>query len=91
MYRENAEKLLNFIDRSPSAFHVIANMKAELEEAGFKELKEKDRWHLEKGGKYFVTRNLSSIIAFMKRILNPLTSWQVTVTHQASKSRKILK
>ena len=88
MYRENAEKLLNFIDKSPTAFHVIKNMKAELEEAGFTELKEKDRWQIEKGGKYFVTRNLSSVIAF--RIPEEdFVSFNIMASHSDSPSFKI--
>ena len=57
MYQENAEKLLDFINRSPSVFHVIDNMKKELTAAGFCELKERDAWKLEAGGAYYVTRN----------------------------------
>jgi aspartyl aminopeptidase len=56
--------LLNFIKESPSPFHAIDNIKKELKESGFTELLEKDRWKITPGGKYFVTRNLSSLIAF---------------------------
>ena len=88
MYRENAEKLLKFIDKSPSAFHVINNMKAELMEAGFTELKEKDKWELCKGGKYFVTRNLSSVIAF-KIPKKDFKSFNIMASHSDSPSFKI--
>ncbi|SFK92180.1 aspartyl aminopeptidase [Lachnospiraceae bacterium KH1T2] len=56
--------LLDFIDRSPNAFYACVNMKAELLNAGFSELHEGEKWNLEKGGSYFVTRNDSAIIAF---------------------------
>ena len=39
-------------------------MKAMLKEAGYEELRECENWKLEKGGKYFTTRNGSSLIAF---------------------------
>ncbi len=56
--------LLTFIEQSPSCFHVIDNLKSELEKEGFCELKERDAWSLQVGGKYYVTRNDSSMIAF---------------------------
>ena len=88
MQRKNAENLLKFIDRSPSAFHVIYNMKEELLKAGFTELKENDKWEICKGGKYFVTRNLSSLIAF-KIPENNFKSFNIMASHSDSPSFKI--
>lgn len=56
--------LLQFIQDSPSVFHVIDNMKNRLKEAGFLERREQDCWELRPGGAYYVTRNDSSLIAF---------------------------
>ena len=64
MYEEKAEQLLRFIEKSPSCFHVVANMRQELLENGYEELLESRPWELREGGKYFVTRNGSSLIAF---------------------------
>ncbi|QBE96235.1 putative M18 family aminopeptidase 2 [Blautia producta] len=64
MYRETAEQLLAFIEKSPSCFHAIKNMKDILLAEGFAELREEDKWEIVNGGKYFVTRNDSSIVAF---------------------------
>ena len=64
MYRETAEELLAFIRKSPTCFHAVAAMKEILEAEGYGELREEDRWNLEKGGKYYVTRNDSALIAF---------------------------
>lgn len=64
MYRETAEELLAFIQKSPTCFHAVAAMKEILEAEGYGELREEDRWNLEKGGKYYVTRNDSALIAF---------------------------
>lgn len=60
-----AEKLIDFIYDSPSAFHAVKSVKIKLNESGFEELNEGDRWEIKKGGKYFVTRNNSAIIAFV--------------------------
>ncbi|MBP3279375.1 MAG: M18 family aminopeptidase [Butyrivibrio sp.] len=62
--KENiTRKMLDFIDASPTAFHVVDNIKKELLKKKFTELKETDVWSL-KPGNYFVTRNGSAIISF---------------------------
>jgi aspartyl aminopeptidase len=58
------EGLLGFLDASPTPFHATQNMSAMFLNAGFINLNEKDKWELEAGKKYFVTRNDSSVIAF---------------------------
>ena len=58
------EGLLGFLDASPTPFHATQNMSMMFLNAGFKQLKESEKWELEEGGKYFVTRNDSSVIAF---------------------------
>ena len=88
MFREKAEQLLRFIENSPSCFHVIRNMKEELLEAGFVELNEAQQWKLEEHGKYFVTRNGSSIIAF-KVPGKDFTGFNIMASHSDSPSFKI--
>ena len=56
--------LMDFIDRAPTAFHAVAAIRAELEAAGYACLSERERWQLEPGGRYYLTRNGSSVIAF---------------------------
>lgn len=62
--RAQAQDLLDFIDASPSPWHAVATCKTRLQAAGFQRLEEFDRWQLEPGGRYYVTRGGSSIIAF---------------------------
>jgi aspartyl aminopeptidase len=57
--------LLDFIDASPTPFHATQSMASALLQAGYLELLESEVWALEAGKKYFVTRNFSSIIAFV--------------------------
>ncbi len=59
-----AKEMLDFIEKSPSCFHAVANVKRILEEQGFTELEESQDWTVEAGRGYYVTRNDSSIIAF---------------------------
>jgi len=62
--RRRAEALLRFVDAAPSPWHG-ANVVAEwLEEEGFQELGETEAWQLEPGGRYYVLRDDSSLIAF---------------------------
>ncbi len=56
--------LLQFLQQSPTPFHAVANMAAQLEAAGFERLDSSDSWTLEKNSRYYVTRNDSAIIAF---------------------------
>ena len=56
--------LLDFIEKSPTAFHATANICSELEASGRKRLTEGEAWELAPGRGYFVTRNQSSVIAF---------------------------
>lgn len=60
-----AQELVDFLYDSPTAFHAVKNAKELLNEAGFQELKECDKWELEKGGKYYVAKNSSALTAFI--------------------------
>lgn len=62
--RAQAQDLLDFIDASPSPWHAVDTCKQRLLAAGFVRLEEFDRWQLAAGGRYFVIRGGSSIIAF---------------------------
>lgn len=59
-----AEELIDFIYKSPTAFHAVDNIKESLKVDGFVELKEEEKWNLKKGGKYYTTKNDSALIAF---------------------------
>lgn len=61
---KNTLKLIDFIRKCPDAYHAVRTVSGILRENGFAEIFEKDEWHLQRGGKYFVTRNSSSIAAF---------------------------
>ena len=61
---EQVQGFLNFIDNATSTFHAVDTMVKQLEEKGFSRLYEHEEWKLVPGGKYYVTRNRSSVIAF---------------------------
>lgn len=56
--------LVDRLDSSPTPYHAVAQVKSILLDHGFKELYEVDQWQVEIGGRYFVIRRDSSIIAF---------------------------
>lgn len=56
--------LFSFIEKCPSTFHVIETMRLRLEKEGYTQLLESRPWALEKGGRYYVVRGGSSLIAF---------------------------
>lgn len=59
-----AERLIAFIEKSPTSFHAVDTVCRELDAAGFTPLQESAPWRLSYGGRYYVTRNRSSLIAF---------------------------
>ena len=61
---KHVNELLDFIEKSPTAFHAVENICAELDRSGRTRLSEGEKWELEPGRGYFVTRNMSSVIAF---------------------------
>lgn len=62
--REFNEEMINFIDASPTPFHAVEWIAKTLECRGFIRLAEDEKWELEEGQNYYVTRNDSSLIAF---------------------------
>lgn len=54
----------DFMTANPTVFHTVSAVAEDLEKNGYKKLTERDSWDLKKGGKYYVARNGSSLIAF---------------------------
>lgn len=66
--------LCDFLAAAPTPFHAVAQMAARLDTAGFMALLEADDWSLAPGGRYYVIRNGSSIIAWVQGAQDLLTS-----------------
>lgn len=56
--------LMDFLDSAHSVFHAIAGLEKTLADNGYTCLLEQDAWDLVPGGKYYVTRGGSAVIAF---------------------------
>ncbi|KAI1117088.1 aspartyl aminopeptidase-like protein [Nemania sp. NC0429] len=63
---KSALDFLDFVNASPTPFHAVHQSIARLEKAGFVAVRERDNWSstLKPGGKYYMTRNGSTIVAF---------------------------
>jgi aspartyl aminopeptidase len=64
MPSEAVADLLDFITRSPTPYHAVAESVRRLESAGFRECREADRWQLAPGGRHYVVRTEGSLVAF---------------------------
>ena len=64
MEKELALDLIDFLYKSPTAYHSVATIKERLDLNGFSEVKENEKWDLQKEGKYYVIKNDSALIAF---------------------------
>ena len=78
--KELSQELIEFINTSPSAFHAIKTIKDILDDNGYTELTEAGKWELEKGKGYYVTRNGSSIIAFVMPE-GEITGFNIAASH----------
>ncbi|MBL4834011.1 MAG: M18 family aminopeptidase [Pseudomonas sp.] len=63
-HSDTNQQLADFIQASPTPFHATHNMVERLLAAGFERLDERSDWQLKPDGRYLVTRNDSSLIAF---------------------------
>lgn len=82
------QELIHFLDNSPTCFQATANFKGMLKESGYQELLECEKWEITPEGKYFVTRNDSSIIAFAVP-KKDFAGFQMICSHCDSPSFKI--
>lgn len=87
-YRAIVKELFSFIESSPTAFHAVDTMKEMLETEGYQPLLESREWKLEEGGKYYVTRNGTSLLAFRIPKKN-FCGFQIMAGHSDSPAFKI--
>ena len=85
----NSVEFLNFIKNTPTAYHAVNEIKNILLNSGYKELDENKPFDIKLGNKYFITRNLSSIIAFS--LPNKINEYgfNITAAHTDSPTFKL--
>ena len=62
--QQEVAQFLDFAAHSPTVFQATEQACQMLEEAGFSRLAEHEAWNIVPGGRYYVTRNRSALIAF---------------------------
>ena len=77
---KRTEKLLAFLDASPSVYHAAENIANELKNASYTCLSEGQAWELVPGGKYYLTRGGSAVLAFRIPEGNP-AGFMMTASH----------
>ena len=83
------EGFLNFLKKSPTAFHAVKAAEEMLNKAGFIKLNENKKWDLKCEGKYYISRNLSSILAFTIPANIDEMSFNIVATHTDSPTFKL--
>ena len=81
--------LMSFISDSPTPFHAVASMVSQLSTAGYSQLEVSSTWHLKAGGRYFITRNDSTIVAFQLPKENALQRIHMVGAHTDSPCLKV--
>ena len=84
----SVDALLSRIQSSPTAFHVVENMSDELDKKGYTRLSGRERWKLKQNGRYYITRNGTSIIAF-KIPGRSFSGYQIIASHSDSPTFRI--
>jgi aspartyl aminopeptidase len=74
MTQHSLDSFLAFLNASPTPFHAVQQMQQTLLAAGFIALNESDAWQIQAGKRYVVTRNDSSLIAFITSQQDPTQS-----------------
>lgn len=82
------ERLFDYIKHSPTPYHAVAHSALILEKNGYTELSEADDWKLTRGGKYYVIRGTSSLIAFRVPSVD-LNGFMISAAHSDSPAFKI--
>jgi aspartyl aminopeptidase len=82
-YLDEAWSLLSFIAASPTQFHAVDAIEAILLPAGFRELSLSEPLTIEPGGKYYVTKNRSTVIAF-RVPSSPVRGCMISAAHTDS-------
>ncbi|MDE6227444.1 MAG: M18 family aminopeptidase [Muribaculaceae bacterium] len=84
------EKLLGWLDASTCNFLAVETIKKELDAAGFTELRQEDAWEVKPGGKHYVVKNDSAVMAFIAGTKRPgEAGFRIVSAHSDSPCFKI--
>ena len=81
------DRLTDFLDRSPTPWHAVANVSELLEHEGFVRLDERSVWTLEPGAGYFVVRSDGALVAW--RQPTDVVGWTILGAHTDSPNLRV--
>ena len=85
---KKTKALMAFLDASHSVYHAAAYLAKTLEDAGYTRIYEGEKWALQPGGKYYVTRGGTAVLAF--RIpQNTPTGFMMSASHSDRPTFKV--
>ena len=84
------QRLIEWLDESTCNFLAVKTICRELDAAGFLRLDARDSWRIEKGGKYYLTKNDSAVFAFIVGTASPAEhGFRIITSHSDSPCFKI--
>lgn len=83
-----ATDFIDFVRRAPTAFHAVSEMSKMLEAAGYARLNECEAWQLAAGGRYYLTRNGSALLA-LRVPERGFAPFQIVSSHSDSPAFKL--
>ena len=85
---KRTERLLAFLDASPSVYHATENIVNELKNAGYTRLCEAEKWEIVPGGKYYLVRGGSAVLAFRVPVGTP-AGFMMSASHSDHPTFKV--
>ncbi len=82
------EKFLDFLNGAKSVYHAVDLLVKELERDGYRQLCENEPWNVVPGGKYYLTRNDSAVVAFRIPMETPV-GFMMSASHSDRPSFKV--
>ena len=78
--KNTTQRLKAFLDSAHSSYHAVDLLRKELEQAGYCQLSEGEKWELQPDGKYYTVRGGNALIAF--RIPRKITGgFMISASH----------
>ena len=89
MNNSTSNQLLSFISSSTCSFLAVKTSSELLDKNGYERLGENEKWSLKAGGRYYVTRNQSAMIAFNIPSNASSLSFMISASHSDSPCFKV--
>ena len=86
--KQEVASFLDYVAHSPTVFQATQQACDMLDAAGFTRLSEHEAWEILPGGRYYVTRNRSALVAFAVPE-NGFTHCQIVASHGDSPTFKL--